>query len=87
MRLFHFSEEPGIALFRPQAMPGHPEQPPRVWAIDAEHAPHYCLLQRLTATGVELRLTPSLWPLHDALIGSSVPFSMIRLRNATPRTT
>ena len=41
-------------------------------------------LQRLASAGVELRLMRSLRPLRDALIHSTVPFSMIRLRNAAP---
>lgn len=44
------------------------------------------LLQHLVEDGsVELRLTPSLWPLHDAVAASSLGFSMIRMRNAQPR--
>ena len=39
-------------------------------------------LDRLAASGIELRLTPSLWPLREALVTSSMGFSMIRLRNA-----
>ncbi len=41
-------------------------------------------LQRLASAGVELRLMRSLRPLKDVLIDSTVPFSMIRLRNAAP---
>ena len=41
-------------------------------------------LQRLASAGVELRLMRSLRPLKEALIPSTVPFSMIRLRNAAP---
>lgn len=33
---------------------------------------------------VELRLTPSLWPLHDAVVASTLQFSCIRMRNARP---
>lgn len=36
----------------------------------------------LLARNVELRITPSLWPLRDLVIGSSVQFSIIRMRNA-----
>ncbi|MDX6592470.1 MAG: hypothetical protein QOJ13_1666 [Gaiellales bacterium] len=32
--------------------------------------------------GIDLRIVPSLWPLHDAVAGSTVGFSMIRMRNA-----
>jgi hypothetical protein len=40
------------------------------------------LLAALLAIGVELRLTPSLWPLQRAVAASSLEFSMIRMRNA-----
>jgi hypothetical protein len=39
----------------------------------------------LMSRGVELRLLPSLWWLHDAVAASSLQFSMIRMRNAAPR--
>ena len=38
------------------------------------------LLEALVASGVELRITPSLMPLRQAIIGSTLGFSMIRLR-------
>ena len=34
---------------------------------------------------VELRVLPTLWPLRDAVVDSSLQFSMIRMRNAAPR--
>ncbi len=43
------------------------------------------LLARLVAADVELRITPSLQRLRQALINSSVAFSMIRMRNARMR--
>lgn len=42
------------------------------------------LLARLVAAGVEVRLTPSLWPLYHALLPASLDYSMIRMRNAQP---
>ena len=39
----------------------------------------------LERRGAELRGLPSLWPLHDAVIVSSLQFSMIRMGNAQPR--
>jgi len=39
----------------------------------------------LVSRGVEVRLLPSLWRLHDAVAASSLQFSMIRMRNAAPR--
>lgn len=41
----------------------------------------------LERRGVELRIVPSLWPLRDAVVGSSLQFSVIRMRNARPRAT
>ena len=40
------------------------------------------LLGELARRGVELRVTPSLWPLRDALLASSLAFSFIRMGNA-----
>lgn len=42
------------------------------------------LLDALVTRGVELRLTPSLWPLRDAVLASTLQFSFIRMRNARP---
>ncbi len=42
-------------------------------------------LEMMIERGVELRITPSLWPLSDAVIASSLQFSNIRMRNAQPR--
>ena len=40
------------------------------------------LLGELARRDVELRLTPSLWPLRDAVLASSLAFSFIRMGNA-----
>lgn len=40
------------------------------------------LLGELVRRDVELRVTPSLWPLRDAVLASSLQFSFIRLRNS-----
>jgi|SRR6185436_3284454 len=40
----------------------------------------------LVKRGVELRVVPNLWPLRDAVVESSLQFSLIRMRNAAPRT-
>jgi len=40
------------------------------------------LLAELVARDVELRVMPSLWPLHDAVVASTLQFSCIRMRNA-----
>jgi len=39
----------------------------------------------LRQRGVELRLESNLWPLRDAVVASTLQFSMIRMRNALPR--
>ncbi len=43
------------------------------------------LLGELLRHDVELRLTPSLWPLRDAVLASSLAFSFIRMSNTRPR--
>ena len=42
------------------------------------------LLDRLLERHVELRITPSLWPLRRALLDATLHYSMIRMRNAKP---
>lgn len=44
------------------------------------------LIAELLKREVELRFTPNLWFLHDAVTASTLRFSMIRMRNALPRT-
>jgi hypothetical protein len=43
------------------------------------------ILGALLARDVELRVMPSLWQLHDAVVASTLHFSIIRMRNAQPR--
>jgi hypothetical protein len=43
------------------------------------------LLTELASLHVEVRMMPSLWPLYEAVIASSLQFSIIRWRNAAPR--
>ena len=43
------------------------------------------ILAYLAARNVEIRITPSLWPLRDAVLQSTMRFSFIRMRNAAPR--
>ena len=42
-------------------------------------------IAELLKRGVELRFMPSLWPLRDAVVASSLQFSLIRMRNALPK--
>ena len=42
-------------------------------------------IAELRRRGVELRFVPNLWPLRDAVIASTLQFSIIRMRNAQPR--
>jgi hypothetical protein len=44
-------------------------------------------IAELLKLGVELRFVPNLWPLRDAVVASSLQFSIIRMRNALPRAT
>jgi hypothetical protein len=43
------------------------------------------LLGALASRGVEIRIMTSLWDLHDAVAASTLCYSIIRMRNATPR--
>ncbi|MGG4044926.1 DUF6886 family protein [Paenibacillus favisporus] len=165
MKLFHFSEEPGIQVFEPRTI--YDQTDAKVWTIDEYHAPHYyfpracprvCiwpkddtsdmdnerffgmsktsrmiaietgwyervkkgsiyrytfnaadfeleeenagyyvsrrpvipmeveriddLITSILNEGIELRITPSLQPLREQILKSTVNFSMIRMRNA-----
>jgi hypothetical protein len=40
------------------------------------------LLTALTAAGVEVRIVPTLWPLYEAVVASTLGFSIIRWHNA-----
>lgn len=42
------------------------------------------VLGELLRRNVELRFTPSLWPLQEAVVASTLQFSCIRMRNARP---
>jgi hypothetical protein len=44
-------------------------------------------LGEMLTRDVELRLLPNLWLLHDAVVASTLDFSIIRMRNARPRET
>lgn len=44
------------------------------------------LLGALARAGAEVRVLPTFWPLADAVAASSLEFSIIRKRNAVPRT-
>jgi hypothetical protein len=43
------------------------------------------VLAALLSRGVELRFLTDLWPLRDAVLSSTLRFSLIRMRNAAPR--
>ncbi len=42
------------------------------------------VLGALLEKGVELRILPSLWELREAVVSSTLAFSIIRMRNASP---
>ena len=52
-----------------------PVVPARVEVVDD-------LISVLLNRGVELRIVPSLWPLRDEVVRSTLQFSLIRMRNA-----
>jgi hypothetical protein len=43
------------------------------------------LLAAHVTAGIELRLVPSLWPLHDIACEGEFDFSIVRMHNAKPR--
>jgi hypothetical protein len=43
------------------------------------------LIARHAEAGIELRIVPNLWPLIDAIVASSLEYSIIRKVNARPR--
>lgn len=43
------------------------------------------LLGRHAAAGIEMRIVPTIWPLWDRVVASTLEFSGSRLRNAQPR--
>lgn len=43
------------------------------------------LLGLHAAAGIELRLVPDLWPIHDLAVSDRWDFSIVRMRNARPR--
>lgn len=70
----------GFTLFLPTAgfyLSRHTETPIAVEVIANP-------LEALLASGVEVRLTPSLWELRERVLGSSMEFSFTRMRNAAP---
>ena len=43
------------------------------------------LIHQLLKRNVELRFVPNLWPLRDAVVASTLQFSLIRMRNSQAR--
>lgn len=43
------------------------------------------LLAAHAAASIELRIVPSLWPLHDIAVRGEFEFSVVRMHNAQPR--
>lgn len=75
-----------VYSFTPEPFVLYPE-PGGFYVSRREVVPERCepvgdLMKRHADAGIELRFTPSLWPLARAVAGSSLEFSMVRLRNA-----
>ncbi|HEY4608879.1 MAG TPA: hypothetical protein VIH06_06735 [Ilumatobacteraceae bacterium] len=66
------------------------EQANGQWISDREVVPSAVepvgdLIDAHHSAGIELRLTPSLWPLHDVALERQFDFSVVRMHNAQPR--
>ena len=68
--------------FRPHEVGGYWVTDEPVDAI--EQLPIDDLLGRHAAAGIELRITPSIWPFWRQVTNSTVEFSGSRLRNSAP---
>ena len=60
------------------------------WTCDRDVTPRSVtavgdLLTAHADASIELRIVPSLWPLHDVAVGGEFDFSMVRMHNAQPR--
>ncbi|XVV11978.1 DUF6886 family protein [Actinoplanes sp. CA-131856] len=82
-----------LYAYRLPSAPFHPiddtDEPPAVVATEpvrplAPPEPVGNLIDCHAAAGIQLRLLPNLWPFWDRVITSSLGFSAIRLRNASP---
>lgn len=72
-----FVDDSGTSPAHVSSVPVEPLGPPEpVGDLLALHA----------EAGIQLRLLPQLWTFWDAVVASTMEFSGIRLRNATPRT-
>src|SRR5438309_11897513 len=88
--LYHFSEDPDIAVFSPRQPARRPEVQPLVWAIDEWHAPMYffprdcprILFWPLSTTSPEDRAQR--WGERDARMVACVEWSWLaRIRQVT----
>ncbi len=96
--LLHVCDDPNITCFEPRpvtnarlgledkvvfAITGYTISRQRVTPLAMRTIDN--MLLELAGHDVEIRIQPSLWPLYDAVVNSSLQFSMIRMRNAVPR--
>lgn len=70
-------------LFLPTGMDGYYTS--KVPIVPESVRPVGDLLEAITGEDTELRITPSLWTLHDAIQDSTLQYAMLRMRNALPR--
>jgi hypothetical protein len=80
--LWHFSEDPSLGRFRPHEVGGY-------WVADepvesVERTVIDDLVGRHASAGIELRVTPSIWPFWRRVVDSTVEFSGSRLGNSAP---
>lgn len=43
------------------------------------------LIERHVSAAIELRFVPTLWPMHDLIVGSGLQFGLVRMADAAPR--
>ena len=79
--LFAYRLPPGP--FRRHSVGGYWTSEEAVTALDQQAVGN--LMERHAAAGIELRITPSIWPFWDQVVESTVEFSGSRLGNAGPR--
>lgn len=69
--------------FRPHSVGGYWVSEEAVTALEQRAVGD--LMEKHASAGIELRITPSIWPFWDRVVQSTVGFSGSRLRNAGPR--
>jgi hypothetical protein len=98
--LWHVSEDPDLEHFAPRLFESAVRMPEGTFVESADTAGYWIsrepvdaigrlqiddLVGRHRAARIDLRVVPNLWPLWDEVVGSTLEFSGMRLRNALAR--